>query len=359
MAGNTFGTLFRLTTFGESHGTAIGGIIDGCPAGLAIDAERIQLELDRRKPGQSAVTTQRNEEDKVELLSGIFEGKTLGTPIGFIIRNKDHKSSDYDHISKAYRPSHADFTYDAKYGIRDYRGGGRSSARETACRVAAGAIARQLLETSGIQINAFVSQAGDVKLKADPQTLDLNKTYTSIVRCPHPETAALIESHIRDVAAKGDTIGGIVSLVVSGLPAGLGEPVFDRLPATLGHAMLSINAVKGFEFGSGFAAAAMRGSQHNDIFTSNQGKILTTTNHSGGVQGGISNGMPLSCRIAFKPVSTLMQKQKTVDQSGRETFIEGRGRHDACVLPRAVPVVEAMAALAIADAFLLSRVSKL
>ena len=359
MSGNSFGEVFRLTSFGESHGPAIGGIIEGCPAGLELDMERIQLLLDRRKPGQSAITTQRKEDDRVELLSGIFEGRTTGTPIGFIIRNKDAKPGDYDYLKEAYRPSHADYTWDAKFGFRDYRGGGRSSARETASRVVAGAIAIQLLQRFQITITAWVSSVGNIEMPSTHTSITPDAVYDNDVRCPHPETAIRMLTLIKEVRSTGDTLGGIVSCNVTGMPAGLGEPVFDKLNATLGKAMLSINAVKGFEFGSGFRAAGMRGSEHNDAFTSTQGKIGTATNLSGGVQGGISNGSDVYFRVAFKPVATIMTPQQTVDPSGNPVILKGKGRHDPCVVPRAVPIVEAMAAITIADFVLRNRMSKL
>ncbi len=354
MAGNTFGTLFRLTTFGESHGIAIGGILDGCPAGLEIDLEFINSELQRRKPGQSHITTQRKEEDQVTFLSGIFEGKTTGHPIGFTIENTNQKSNDYEHIKNAYRPSHADFTYQEKYGIRDYRGGGRSSARETACRIVGGAIAKLLLKHHNISIQAYVSQVGHVKLNKSHQELDLSKTEASIVRCPDREIADQMISYIETIRKDGDTIGGIVSCVIKGTPVGLGEPVFDKLHADLGKAMLSINAVKGFEYGEGFDCVNFKGSEMNDAFVpfdSAQGdkKVSTSTNHSGGIQGGISNGEDIYFNVAFKPVATIMQDQQTIDAEGNETIIKGKGRHDPCVLPRAVPIVESMAALVLAD----------
>ncbi len=354
MPGNSFGTIFKLTTFGESHGTAIGGIIEGCPSGLELNMEAIQNELDRRKPGQSKITTQRKESDRVEFLSGIFEGKTQGTPIGFIIPNQDAKSKDYSHIKDVYRPSHADFTYDAKYGLRDYRGGGRSSARETACRVVAGAIARQLLKNVSIQ--AYVSQVGKEKLDKGYQELDLSLTESNIVRCPDPEAAGRFMALIERVRKEGDTLGGIVSCVIKGVPPGWGEPVFDKLHAELGKAMLSINAVKGFETGSGFATVEMKGSEHNDRFEEGGG---TATNNSGGIQGGISNGEDIYFRVAFKPVATVMQDQTSVDKEGKEAVVKGKGRHDPCVVPRAVPIVEAMAALVLADHYLISKTNKI
>lgn len=344
MAGNTFGTLFRLTTFGESHGPALGGVIDGCPPGIALDFDAIRREMQRRQPGQSAIVSQRKEADDVQFLSGIFEGKTTGAPIGFLIPNGDAKSSDYEHIKDVFRPSHADYTYEKKYGIRDHRGGGRSSARETACRVVAGAVAKQLL--SGVKIDAFVSSVGDVFMEKPYQAVDFLLTETNPVRCPDPETAVRMEALIREVRKDGDTIGGTVTCVLQNVPAGLGEPVFDKLHAELGKAMLSVNAVKGVEFGSGFCGSRMRGSAHNDTFLPDG---TTKTNLSGGIQGGISNGMDIYFRVAFKPVATLMQAQETIDKAGRPVTMQGKGRHDPCVVPRAVPIVEAMAALVLAD----------
>ena len=354
MAGNSFGKLFRLTTFGESHGEAIGGIIDGCPAGLAIDLEQVQVDMNRRRPGQSAIVTQRKEPDTVKFLSGIFEGKTTGTPIGFIIENANQKSKDYSHIKDVYRPSHADYTYDQKYGNRDYRGGGRSSARETACRVAAGAVAKQLLQE--VKITAYTSSVGHIELQKKFEELDLSEIEKNPVRCPDPQTAAEMESFIKEIRSQGDTVGGIVQCVISNVPAGLGEPVFDKLHAALGAAMLSINAVKGFEYGSGFAGSAMKGSEHNDLFNTD---ATTTTNNSGGIQGGISNGMNINFRVAFKPVATLMQKQQTINAEGQEVEMQGKGRHDPCVVPRAIPIVEAMAALVLADYYLLNKTSRI
>ena len=359
MAGNTFGKLFTLTTFGESHGAALGGIIDGCPAGLQIDLDFIQSELDRRRPGQSHIVTQRKESDTVEFLSGIFEGKTTGTPIGFIIRNEDQKSKDYEHNVDVYRPSHADYTYDAKYGTRDHRGGGRSSARETVSRVVAGAVAKLFLKQKGISIQAYTSQVGDIKLLKDYNDLDLNKIESNIVRCPDELIAETMIQKIEQVRKAGDTIGGVISCIVKGTPVGLGEPVFDKLHADLGKAMLSINAVKGFEYGSGFEGVKMNGSQHNDLFVSEKQEIHTKTNHSGGIQGGISNGEDIYFRVAFKPVATIIQKQETVNSKGNATEIMGKGRHDPCVLPRAVPIVEAMAALVLVDHVLRNNNSKL
>jgi chorismate synthase len=359
MAGNTFGTLFRLTTFGESHGVALGGIIDGCPAGLEIDLNFVKSELQRRKPGQSHITTQRKEEDEVKFLSGIFEGKTTGHPIGFTIENTNQKSNDYEHIKDAYRPSHADFTYQEKYGIRDYRGGGRSSARETACRIVGGAIAKLYLKHLNVSIQAYVNQVGHIKLEKNYQDLDLSKTEESIIRCPDAATAYKMVSYIEDIRKEGNTIGGIVSCVVKGTPIGLGEPVFDRLHADFGKAMLSINAVKGFEYGEGFNSINFKGSELNDAFTLTDGKVNTSTNHSGGIQGGISNGQDIYFNVAFKPVATIMQDQQSVDKDGNEMVVKGRGRHDPCVLPRAVPIVESMAALVLVDHILRNKTSKI
>lgn len=363
MAGNTFGTLFRLSTFGESHGPAIGGILDGCPAGLEIDLDFIRKELQRRKPGQSHITTQRKEEDEVKFLSGIFEGKATGHPIGFIIENTNQKPNDYDHLKDVFRPSHADFTYHEKYGIRDHRGGGRSSARETACRIVGGAIAKLYLKQFNISINAYVSQVGPVKLERSYKELDLSKTEESIVRCPDSATAYKMVSYIEDIRKEGDTIGGIVSCVIKGTPVGLGEPVFDKLHAELGKAMLSINAVKGFEYGEGFNSVNFKGSELNDVFITRGGiegqKTSAKTNHSGGIQGGISNGENIYFNVAFKPVATIMQDQQSIDVNGNEATVKGKGRHDPCVLPRAVPIVESMAALVIADFLLRNKTSKL
>ena len=353
MAGNTYGTLFRLTTFGESHGEALGGIIDGCPAGITLDFEAIQFEMSRRKPGQSAIVTQRKEDDDVQFLSGIFEGKTTGTPIGFIIPNTNQKSDDYSHIKDTYRPSHADYVYEKKYGIRDYRGGGRSSARETASRVAAGAVAKQLL--GNIKINAFVSSVGDIFIDKPYQALDFSKTESNPVRCPDAVTAEKMEALIRDIRKDGDTVGGTITCVLQNVPIGLGEPVFDKLHAELGKAMLSINAVKGFEYGSGFCGAKMKGSEHNDLYNADG---TTQSNLSGGIQGGISNGMDIYFRVAFKPVATIMQKQEILDNSGNLLEMQGKGRHDPCVVPRAVPIVEAMAALVLADFYLINKTQK-
>mgnify|MGYP001598976746 FL=1 len=354
MAGNTFGNFFKLTTFGESHGEAIGGVIDGCPAGVCIDLDAIENQMMRRRPGQSSIVTQRKEPDTVRFLSGIFEGITTGTPIGFIIENTNQKSLDYAHIKDSYRPSHADFTFDKKYGHRDYRGGGRSSARETASRVAAGAIAKQLL--TGITVNAYVSSVGDIFLEKPYQALDFKKTEQNEVRCPDEETASKMITKIKELKKQGDTIGGTVTCVIQNVPVGLGEPVFDKLHAQLGKAMLSINAVKGFEFGSGFCGARMKGSEHNDLFNEDG---TTQSNLSGGIQGGISNGMDIYFRVAFKPVATIMKKQQTINHRGEKVEMQGKGRHDPCVVPRAVPIVEAMAALTIADFWLANKLSKL
>ena len=354
MAGNTFGTIFRVSTFGESHGKAIGGVIDGCPSGIELDLEAIQRDLDRRKPGQSAIVTQRKEPDEVEFFSGIFEGKTTGTPIGFAIHNTNQKSKDYGHIKDSYRPSHADYVYDKKYGFRDYRGGGRSSARETASRVVAGAIAKQFLK--GIEIHAFVSQVGDMRLDKDYKDLNLSLTESNAVRCPDPEMAMKMEDYIKSIKKEGDTIGGIITCVAKNVPIGLGEPVFDKLHAELGKAMLSINAVKGFEYGSGFEGVKMKGSDHNDQFNSDGS---TKTNYSGGIQGGISNGMDIYFNVAFKPVATVIQGYETIDKEGNKVQAQGKGRHDPCVVPRAVPIVEAMTAMVLADYSLLNRTIKL
>jgi chorismate synthase len=351
MAGNSYGTIFKLISFGESHGDALGGVIDGCPAGITLDFDAINNEVQRRKPGQSAIVTQRKEEDEVQFLSGIFEGKTTGTPIGFIIPNTNHKSDDYSHIKDSYRPSHADYVYEKKYGIRDYRGGGRSSARETVSRVVAGAIAKQVIKS--IKINAFVSSVGEIFIDKPYQDLDFSLTETNAVRCPDLTTAEKMENYIKQVRKEGDTIGGTITCVIQNIPIGLGEPVFDKLHAELGKAMLSINAVKGFEYGSGFCGARMKGSEHNDLYH-NDG--TTKTNLSGGIQGGISNGMDIYFRVAFKPVATLMQQQEFL--TNQQTIIEqqGKGRHDPCVVPRAVPIVEAMAALVVTDFYLRNKI---
>lgn len=358
---NTFGTLFRVTTFGESHGTAIGCIVDGCPAGIAFDLDFIQHDLDRRRPGQSAIVTQRKESDTVQVLSGVFEGYTTGTPIAFVIPNEDQRSRDYDHIATAFRPSHADYTWQTKFGHRDFRGGGRSSARETAARVAAGALAKLFLKTQGVDIQAYVSQVGALGLERPYTDLDLSQTETNDVRCPDPALAARMIDLIKQVRKAGDTIGGVVSAVVRGCPPGLGEPVFDKLHADLGKAMLSINAAKGFEYGSGFEGVKMLGSQHNDQFNpgAEKGTELTKTNHSGGIQGGISNGMDIYFRVAFKPVATIMRDQESFNAAGEPVTVSGKGRHDPCVVPRAVPIVEAMAALVVADHLLRARSNKL
>lgn len=347
---NSFGNILKLTTFGESHGTAIGGVIDGFPAGMKVDFEAIQRELDRRKPGQSAIVTQRKEPDEVEFLSGIFEGFTTGASIGFIIRNTNQKSKDYNHNTNVYRPSHADFTYDKKYGVRDHRGGGRTSARETANWVVAGALAKQLI--AHIQINAFTSSVGNIFTVKPYQDLDFSKIESNIVRCPDEAVAEEMIAKIKEIRKAGDTIGGTVTCVVKNVPVGLGEPIFNKLHAELGKAMLSINAVKGFEFGSGFCGAKMKGSEHNDLFNADG---TTTTNLSGGIQGGISNGMDIYFRVAFKPVATIMQNQATINAEGEATEIQGKGRHDPCVVPRAVPIVEALTALVLADFWLLNK----
>ncbi len=356
---NTFGTLFRITTFGESHGPGIGVIVDGCPAGLAMEAPDIQAALDRRRPGQSDLTTPRKEADQVEVQSGLFGGYTTGTPISLYIRNQDQASHDYSHIEHAYRPSHADYTYDQKYGRRDYRGGGRSSARETAARVAAGAIAEKFLAHYGIVVQSYVSQVGAVQVPVSYEQLDLTLIDSNPVRCPHPETAERMADLIRQTRDRHDTVGGLVTGVVTGVPAGLGEPVFDKLHSELGRAMLSINAVKGFEYGSGFAGTLLFGSEHNDTFyTDEAGAVRTRTNHSGGIQGGISNGQDIYFRVAFKPVATILQPQQTLNDQNEEITLAGRGRHDPCVLPRAVPIVDAMTSLVLADMLLRARANK-
>lgn len=356
MAGNSFGQTFRITTFGESHGTAIGVIIDGCPSGLEIDLDFIQAELDRRRPGQSAIVTQRKEGDKVEILSGVFERKSTGTPIALIIYNADARSKDYSHIADKFRPSHADFTYSKKYGNRDYRGGGRSSARETATRVAAGAIAKLLLKKQGVDITAYVNQVGHLKLEKSYESLDFKQIESNPVRCPDQVLAAEMETIILKVKKDGDTIGGVVNCVIKNCPVGWGEPVFDRLQADLAKAMLSINACKGFEYGSGFEGVKMKGSEHNDAFYKNEeGEIKTKTNYSGGIQGGISNGMDIYFSTAFKPVATIIKQQESVDEAGEKVVVKGKGRHDPCVVPRAVPIVEAMAALVLADHYLRNK----
>ena len=352
---NTFGHIFRLTTFGESHGEAIGGVIDGMPPGIDIDMAFIQRELNRRRPGQSKITTSRQEPDQVELLSGVFEGKSTGCPIGFIVRNTNQHSQDYENMRNVFRPSHADYAYQQKYGIRDHRGGGRSSARITISRCVGGALAKLALKQKGISIQAYTSQVGDIALERDYHRYDLALTETNAVRCPDLEKAAQMEELITRVKAEGDTIGGVITCVIKGCPAGLGEPEFDKLHVTLGAAMLSINAVKGFEYGEGFAGVTARGSEQNDVFLP---PYDTATNHSGGIQGGISNGQDIYFRVAFKPVATLLKEQKTVDLEGNPTTLTAKGRHDPCVLPRAVPIVEAMAAMTILDHFLLSKVQK-
>ena len=355
MSGSIYGKIFQLSTFGESHGVAIGGVIDGVPSNFQLDLNAIQMELDRRKPGQSSIVTQRKESDTVQFLSGIMDGKTLGTPIGFIIKNEDQRSRDYDHNDSAFRPSHADFTYEKKYGIRDHRGGGRSSARETACRVVAGAIAKQILKSLGIDFSTYVDQVGEIRFHSydfySNESIESNP-----VRCPNDSMASQMEELIREVRKNGDTIGGCVRCVVKNVPVGLGEPVFDKLHAELGKAMFSINAVKGVEFGAGFDAVGMKGSEHNDIFNSDGS---TQTNYSGGIQGGISNGMPINFRVAFKPVATIMKNQATINSFGEEVDITGKGRHDPCVVPRAVPIVEAMAAIVILDFYLRSKANQL
>lgn len=357
--GSIFGKIFSVTTFGESHGPAIGATIVGCPAGVKIDLDFIQKELARRKPGQSKITTQRKEEDQVEILSGVFDGISTGTPIALLIRNKDQKSKDYSHIANSFRPSHADFTYEAKYGHRDYRGGGRSSARETAARVAAGAVAKLMLQSEGISFHAYVSQVGELKMDKPHTALDLTLTETNDVRCPDPDMAQKMYDYIDQIRKERDTVGGVVTGIIKGLPVGLGEPVFDRLHAELGKGMLSINAVKGFEYGSGFEGIKLRGSQHNDEFYQDGDRVRTKTNQSGGIQGGISNGEDIYFNVAFKPVATIMQDQASVDKTGNDVTVSGKGRHDPCVVPRAVPIVEAMAALVIADYYLLARTNKL
>lgn len=356
---NTFGHIFCLTTFGESHGEAVGGVVDGYPAGIEIDMDFIQKELDRRRPGQSAITTDRKEADRIEILSGVFEGKSTGCPIGFIVRNSNQRSSDYEEMRQMFRPSHADYTYTYKYGIRDHRGGGRSSARITISRCVGGALAKLALRQIGIKIQAYTSQVGDIMLDKDYRKYDLSLTENNIVRCPDAARAEEMAKLIKEVKAKGDTVGGTITCVVKGCPAGLGEPEFDKLNAALGYAMLSINAVKGIEFGAGFGLTTMRGSQANDIFINDNGHIATKTNRSGGIQGGISNGMDIYFRVAFKPVATLLQAQQTVDVQGNITTLKARGRHDPCVLPRAVPIVEAMTAMTLLDMYLLNKANRL
>ncbi len=356
---NTYGKIFRITTFGESHGTAVGVVLDGCPAGIEIDESYIQEQLDRRRPGQSKITTQRQESDEVKILSGVFEGRSTGVPICLVVYNADARSKDYSHIAEKFRPSHADYTYHQKYGLRDYRGGGRSSARETLARVAAGAIARQILKGLGIEIYSYVSQVGPVKLNKNYQELDLAAIEDNIVRCPDAEMAERMIAYIDDTRKNRDTVGGVVSCVIKGAPAGLGEPVFDKLHAELGKAMLSINAVKGFEYGSGFDGVEKYGSEHNDEFYVENGEVRTRTNHSGGIQGGISNGEDIYFRVAFKPVATLMMDQDSIDTRGNPVTVSGKGRHDPCVVSRAVPIVDAMAALVIVDFYLRNKLIRL
>lgn len=352
---NSFGNLFKLTSFGESHGVGIGGVIDGCPAGIEVDMAFVQRELDRRKPGQSRITTPRKEDDEVQFLSGIYEGKTTGAPIGFMVWNKNQHSADYDEMKTVYRPSHADYTWQTKYGIRDPRGGGRSSARETIARCVGGALAKLALRSHDIRIQAYTSQVGDIQLPGNYADYDLDVTETNAVRCPDPAKAEEMEALIAEVKSAGDTIGGIITCVAKGIPAGLGEPVFGKLHAALGHAMLTINAVKGFEYGDGFDAARYKGSERNDRFFNDNGKISTRTNHSGGIQGGISNGQDIYFRVAFKSVATLLMEQDTVTMQGEETVLKAKGRHDPCVLPRAVPIVEAMAAMTLLDYLLMQK----
>jgi chorismate synthase len=352
MAGNTTGKLFCLTTFGESHGDAIGGVIDGCPPGLKINMDFIQNELERRKPGQSFLTTERKETDKVEFLSGIFNGKTTGTPIGFIIKNINKKTEDYEFLKDVYRPSHADYTYEKKYGIRDYRGGGRASARETATRVVGGAVAKIFLKNAGIKIFAYVSKIGNIELEKDFKVLDFEQIEKSLVRCPDKEISEKMIDLLKNIKDEGDSIGGVISCITQGVPVGLGEPVFDKLQADLAKAMLSINAAKGFEYGSGFKSSCKKGSELNDSFIIEDGEIITKTNNSGGIQGGISNGQDIYFNVAFKPVPTIKKQQQTIDKNGKNIVFSGKGRHDTCIVPRAVPVVEAMTAIVLADHYL-------
>ncbi len=356
---NTFGKIFRLTSYGESHGRAIGGIIDGCPAGLDLDIELIQKDLSRRKPGQSKITTQRKEPDQVEFLSGVFEGKTQGTPIAFAVWNKDQHSNDYNDLKDVFRPSHADYTYIKKYGTRDHRGGGRSSARETIARVVAGAIAKQILAQQGVSVQAYVSRVGEVSVDKSYRDLDLSKTEDNIVRCPDSEVAEAMIARIEKAGREHDTVGGVITGVAQGIPAGWGEPVFNKLHADLGFAMLGINAVKGFEYGSGFEGTKLSGSQHNDIFVKTDQGIRTLTNNSGGIQGGISNGEDIYFNVAFKPIATLLKEQNTIDKNEEPTTINPKGRHDPCVLPRAVPIVEAMAAMVFVDHYLLNKLNSI
>lgn len=356
---NTFGNVFRLTSFGESHGLGVGGVVDGMPAGIRIDTDFIQQELNRRRPGQSAIVTPRKEKDKVEFLSGVFEGVSTGTPIGFVVYNENQHSADYENLREAYRPSHADFTYQQKYGCRDYRGGGRSSARETISRCVAGALAKLALRELGVDITAYTSQVGPIALKHHYTAYDLSKTESNIVRCPDPDTAEQMIELIAEVRDEGDTVGGVISCVVRNVPVGLGEPVFGKLHAALGAAMLSINAAKGFEYGMGFAGVQYRGSEMNDVFTKKDGKVTTMTNHSGGIQGGISNGEDIYFRVAFKPIATILRDIRTLDYAGNEIDLKAKGRHDPCVLPRAVPIVESMAALVMLDYYLMKKTNKL
>ena len=356
---NSFGSIFKITSFGESHGPGVGVIIDGCPAGIAIDQEKIQLDLSRRKPGQSAITTARKEDDTFEILSGTFEGVTTGSPIAILIKNKDARTKDYSHIADKFRPSHADYTYQVKYGLRDYRGGGRASARITAGWVAAGAIAKQMISQLNIQSKAYVSQVGDIKISRNYRADELKVEEENELRCPDIESAAAMIELIKKVKKEGDTIGGVITGIISGVPVGLGEPVFNKLHAQLGMAMLSINAVKGFDYGSGFEGVTLKGSEHNDIFESTSDGVRTKTNYSGGIQGGVSNGEDIYYRVAFKPVATIMMQQDSVDEKGNKVTVEGKGRHDPCVVPRAVPIVEALAALVIADFVLMNQSTKL
>jgi chorismate synthase len=352
---NTFGNIFTLTSFGESHGSGLGGVIDGFPAGIKVDLDFIQHELDRRKPGQSSITTGRKESDKVEILSGIFEGKSTGCPIGFVVRNTNQHSKDYDNLRSVFRPSHADYTYAYKYGVRDHRGGGRSSARETISRCVGGAFAKLALRELGISVTAYTSQVGDIEIGKDYHLYDFSNIEKNPVRCPDVDAAYRMEELIKEVKSEGDTIGGVITCVIKGCPVGLGEPVFGKLHSALGSAMLSINAVKGFEYGDGFSGVSHRGSEQNDIFFNDSVRISTLTNHSGGIQGGISNGQDIYFRVAFKPVATLLMSQQTVDKEGNNVTLEVNGRHDPCVLPRAVPVVEAMAAMTILDYYLMNK----
>lgn len=356
---NSFGNILRLTSFGESHGQGVGGVLDGFPAGITIDMDFIQAELNRRRPGQSNITTDRKEEDKVEFLSGIFEGKSTGAPIGFVVWNKNQHSTDYNSIKEVYRPSHADYTYSIKYGIRDHRGGGRSSARETISRVVGGAMAKIALKQIGIHITAYTSQVGPIRLEGNYKEYDLTLSEGNPVRCPDPEKAVEMENYIQEIKKAGDTIGGVISCVITGCPIGLGEPAFGKLHAALGGAMLSINASKAFEYGEGFKGLKLKGSEQNDVFYNNHGRITTSTNHSGGIQGGISNGQDIYFRVAFKPVPTVLMEQHTVNISGIDTTLKAKGRHDPCVLPRAVPIVEAMAAMTLLDFYLLDRTTQL